>query len=439
MTTPAATSAPAPPSSDLPSAFTVGWLIAELHGPKTTAGRAAARGPLPTVNELGRADHIELALQQLDALLLQPLGAAVAPHGSDRPVSTTTLHNLGKAHPFDPAAFCAAVEQIHTDLLIRLTVADRRLGSAYILGRSLFDTCWLARTRADFVEKFNKYRLSNLQSWLGDLAGGLQPLSAAAVSQSLGHWAAWVEEVNDQATWDRYGPSVQRAARAQGEHWRALLAGDTSPKSLLTPEAFVEAGEAALRRAVTILRGIVVHFWAPLLIITLLTAVSVAIVLADAAGTARVWGSLVTLAAGFGVTAKSAQSTAKSLASEASAPLLQATQADAIGWAVTWLPDVPLTSQQAAALRKRGVAPPEVTKQAATAPPRTDPDADPDAPRPPPPAAPPRVPAPPVPAQPVPVPPSAPPQVATPEAATPQVATPTSAGAATDAEQRATP
>jgi hypothetical protein len=62
---------------------------------------------------------------------------------------------------------------------------------------------------------------------------------------------------------------VHSASRAQAEQWRALLVGEKDPKSLLTPEGYVQAGERALQRSSRIIRRVVAHFFVPLALLAL--------------------------------------------------------------------------------------------------------------------------------------------------------------------------
>jgi hypothetical protein len=336
--------------------FSAGWLIAQLHGPILTRP-VTAEAPLPTVRELARADRVALTFDQLDALLAGPLGSPLAPQHGQPVVTTETLRgawNADKPDSLDDLQ--TAVRKLHAALLERLTVADSAVGSAYSLGRSLSDSCWLPHTRDDFEHEFNKYRLANLQSWLADLAPRLPRLAAAAVSAGLDHWAAWLS-VHGNLDWNSDGPAVQNAARAQGERWRSLLAGDKEPASLLSPEGYVEAGEAALRRAGTIIRRAVVAFWIPLAVVGLATALALFLSIRYSSGTAKVWTSIVSLAAGLGVTGKGLQSATKRLAADASKPLLELADGDAIAWAATCLPAITTSRGQQRRLRQQGVAP----------------------------------------------------------------------------------
>ena len=348
----------APPADPAVNAgFSAGWLIAQLHGPILTRP-VTASAALPTVRELARADRIALTFDQLDALLTGPLASKLPTQHGHHAVTTDALRSAWSSEmPNNLDDLRTAVETMHRALLARLTVANGTVGSAYSLGRSLSDTCWLPHNRDDFATQFNKYRLANLQGWLADVAPHLPKLVAGAVSAGLDHWAAWLSVHND-LDWNADGRTVENAARAQGEHWRSLLAGDKDPISLLSPEGYVEAGEAALRRAGAIIRRAAAAFWMPLAVVAAATVLVLGLSLYYSAGTAKVWTSLASIAAGLGVTGKSLQTAAKRLASDASKPLLELADSDAIGWAATYLPAVNTTRTQQRHLRRHGIASP---------------------------------------------------------------------------------
>jgi len=339
------------------AAFSSGWVIAQLHGPILQRPLNPTE-PLPTINELGRAQRATLAIDVLDAMFAGALAEALKPVADQTAISTAAVRAAVAtvtADDLGPAQ--RSIEALHTDVLTRLTVAARRLGSAYMIGRSLSDTCWLPNSLDSFKEQFNRYRLANLQGWLEDVGSGLAPGSASAVSQSLDNWAAWTD-VHAGLDWAASGGIVTRAAKAQGEHWRSLLSGDKDPAALLTPEAYVEGGEKALARAAKIVRRVFAHFWLPITFVLLLTVIVTVIAVAYSQGTAKLWASLLPIATGLGVTGTSVKATAKRLATDAGKPLLDLATTDAMGWACTSLPALADTKQQQKQLRRRGVAAP---------------------------------------------------------------------------------
>jgi hypothetical protein len=366
------TTAPDPADTAVSAAFSAGWLIAQLYGPiMKRDDKADTRHPLPTVRELGRTDRIALACDELDALIAGKLNSALTANNATAPSTAAVKSAASTLVP--PTAFNAAVVALHVQLLKTLTVADGGYGTAYSLGRSLSDTCWLPKEQSDYERQFNKYRLSNLQSWLSGISHRLPDQTAGAVAAGLDHWAAWLD-VRQDIDWTKDQTTIENATRAQGEKWRGLLAGETKASSLLTPEGYIVAGEAALHRASAIIRRTVRHFWVPLVIVFALVALIVVLAIVYGDGATTVWTSIVSIAAGFGVTGKSLQSTAKSLASDASKPLLQLAEVDAIGWAATTLPAITTPRPKQRALRRLGVEPPStLLASAAVPPPNTQP------------------------------------------------------------------
>jgi hypothetical protein len=343
-----------PADAVLTGAFTAGWTISQLHGPLLDRSPQAT-APLPSVEELGRASAIDLAVADLRAALSGPLAGTIAPIADETRLSLAGLE--AAAASGDRAAIRTAVEGLHVSVLTRLAVAGARLASAYSAGRSLSDTCWAFDTAETFRDQFSRYRLSDIQGWLSDIGAGLPAGAVGAVSQSLDHWAAWAE-VHNPLNWVEDGPAVQAAARAQAEHWHALLTGMRDPASLVSPQAYVEAAQAALRRAQTVLRGVVRHYWVYLLIavLAIVAVVVIAVVFAD--GTAKVWGAVLPVVVGLGLTGAGVRRVAGQLANDAEKPLLGLANSDAMSWACTWLPVVKSTAGQKRRLRKRGVAPP---------------------------------------------------------------------------------
>lgn len=353
------------PPSPVAAAFRAGWLVAQLHGP-ILGGPLEATGPLPAVAQLGRAQRVGVATAELRALLTGPLARALDGVDVGRgaagelgpdvgPFATAGLDAAALAD--DPDVIRRAVEGFHPDLLVRLTVADGRLGTAYSTGIALSEACWETVTLADFRAHFQRSRLGTLKGWLGEIAGGLAQDASAVVGQSIDHWGAWVA-VHDKLDWDKDGSAVLRSVRTQGEHWRALLAGDTEPHALLSPDAYLHAGERAINRSRTVMTKIFLRFWPIFLLIAAVVGASVFLAIYYAHGTARVWGSLLSLSVGLGLTTTGLKQGTSRLAKQAEIPLMAMANSDAMGWACTWLPTIDDSRRTRRALRRRGVAPP---------------------------------------------------------------------------------
>ncbi len=337
--------------------FSAGWLVSQLHGP-ILERQLNPKSPLPTVNELSRSDRVLLALTELGTLLSGALSGVLEleSEASTRILALIeTVKGAWKPEaPNEVVGLRSAVENLHVGLLETLTIADHQWGTAYVVGRSISNTCWLPRTHDDFDNQFNRYRLANIQGWLADLALVFPQFSASAVSISLDHWATWLE-VNHNLDWEKHGTVVEQALRMQGEKWRALLSGDRDPTSLLTPDGYVAAGEAALRRASIIFRRIAVHFCVPLAIVLAATIAGVFFAIHYSAGTAKFWTSFASLTAGLGITGRGFQTTTKRLTATAGKSLITASEKDVIASAATSLPTIRQSRLQRHSLLRHGV------------------------------------------------------------------------------------
>ena len=139
--------------------------------------------------------------------------------------------------------------------------------------------------RSAVINQLSRPRVFKLQEWLSTLAPRLPPDSAAIVSASIGRWCDLTTTIFDPKSPGsprRFGPSysskgeiavkLRDSLLPQGDAWLNLLVGAESSDGLLTPEGFVAAGEAALGRTARIIRKIVLHYWAALLILAVVLA-----------------------------------------------------------------------------------------------------------------------------------------------------------------------
>lgn len=337
------------------ASFSTGWLISQLHGPILRRPENA-RGPLPTVNELSRNDRVQLTFLELNNLVDGSLQSVIGPNSAQETSklmsemkATWNSKSLG-----DVDSLCADLEKLHVCLLEALTVANHQYGTAYILGRTLSDTCWLPKSRDNLNDQFNQYRIANIQGWLSDTESAFPQFSARVVSLGLHKWVIWISR-NKDIDWKQHGSRVESALRVQGERWRALLSGDKDTASLLTPDAYVSAAEVTLVRAAHILWRVAVRFWALLLFGLVLTAFWAYLSVHYSTGTAKFWTFLVSVGTGLGVTGKGIQLTAKRLALSAGKSLFSSSEEDVIAVGSTWLPDVKQKWTSRRILRRQGV------------------------------------------------------------------------------------
>jgi len=332
------------------ASFALGWLMAQLFGPLPRRPGAGTETHLPTVAELDVGHQVELAFVQLKDLLQPYPGLS----GADLETAWEAPRHAG---------FTAAVTALHLQLLRQLG-HDRQQLDAYQLGRALSDTCWLPDKEAGpdfFLREFGRYRLAVLQTWLAQASGALPALSAATVSRSLQNWQDWadINASGIRAGWATANRSVIAALRTQARAWQALLAGHgdtTGPTSL---DAWIHAGESILRSARILMVTALRRFWPVAAILAAATGGLLYLAIADSSGTARVWTSLVTVAAALGVSGGSLRVAAKRAAGGLEQDIVRTATLDARAWSITWLPTLPQTRLQQYRLASRGVAVPQ--------------------------------------------------------------------------------
>jgi hypothetical protein len=337
----------APPAGTI---FSLGWLMAQLYGPLQHRGASDAAGHLPTIAELGEDSQMGFALAELEHLLTVSgslSGAAV------KAAWESTGHE----------GFAAAVEALHLQVLAQLAQDHRQL-SAYELGRALSDTCWLPDKEAGaafFLHEFDRHRLATLQTWLAEASAVLPLLSAATVSRSLQNWQAWADTNASGITsgWATDHSSVVAALRTQAAAWRALLAGEADTSGQTSIDAWVQAGESILRSTRLLMLAILRRFWPVVIIIAAATGGLIYLAIASSSGTAKVWTTLVTVAAALGVSGASLRAAALKATSGIEHDIASAASLDARAWAATWLPALRQTPLQKYRLANRGVAAPQ--------------------------------------------------------------------------------
>ena len=354
------------------SMFSLGWLMAQLFGPVQRRRGSDTSAHLPTISELDVDSYMEIAFLDLETLLT-PFGDL-----SDADIKAA-WNSAGHE------GFTAAVEALHLQLLHRLVDNHPQL-SAYQLGRALSDTCWLPTKEAGaefFLREFNRHRLATLQAWLTEAGGALPPQSAATVSRSLQNWQDWADINASKITagWAATAhTSVVAALRNQASAWHALLADETDLSGQTSIDAWVLAGQSILRTARILMLTIIRRFWGVVLVIAAATGGLLYLATANTSGTAKVWTSLVTVAAALGVSGASLRAAALKAVGGIEQDIRDAATVDARAWSVTWLPAMPQSPVQRYRLASRGVAAPQVKKglpkpaeSAASAPPTLPP------------------------------------------------------------------
>ena len=327
------------------SVFSLGWLMAQLYGPLQR--RPAEENPahLPTVTELDKSDGIKLALVELARLL--------GPYPNLSGAALATAWNSG-----DQPGFTAAVSTLNLAILEQL-IPDVQQLNAYQLGRALSDTCWLPGN-ADakfFLGQFERHRLATLQLWLAQASGVLPPLSAVTVSRSLQNWQDWADTYASMITsgWATLRAPISAAMRTQAAAWHALLGGQMDTAGQTSVDAWIQAGRSMVRTARQLTLEILRRFWPIVVIIAAATGGLLYLAIANSSGTAKVWTSLVTVAAALGVSGASLRAAALSAASGMEEDVRRAANFDARAWGATWLPTEPQGRGQQRQLANRGV------------------------------------------------------------------------------------
>ena len=316
------------------AAFSAGWSISQLHGPILGKKGTAETSDLPTINELSGDDRLKLSFRELDKFLRNDLQGVLGTDQASQDISEL-IEGLDDARVVDELR--NDIARLHCSLLEALVVAGHNYGTAYMLGRSLSDTCSLVTSIESLLSEFNRYRIANIQGWLSDTAAVFPEFSARVVSISLDKWVDWASE-NANLQWEIEKTHVERALRIQGEHWRAILSGDRDPRSLLSTDGYIAAAEIALGRAELILRRVAARFWIPLVVALSLTAAAAYVSITYGAGTAKVWAFAVSVATGLGVTGKGMQVAAKRLVVNAGESLFSTSEEEVISAEILWLP-----------------------------------------------------------------------------------------------------
>jgi hypothetical protein len=331
-------------------ALYAGWTMALLYGTLSGApiGRSAQ---LASVNELAPDHRRKLELARLRHLLkgLGPDFADLAaryrvPAGDD----DVALYERR-----------AQLDSLNLAILTALTARQPKLQLAYELGRSLRDTANPPGGDDTAVAaQLERRRVAKLQEWLVALSPEFPPLTAAVVAGSLGRWCdlAAVTAGTSQPTRASTAESMCTYLLPQGDVWLMLLTGELATSGLLTPEGYVSAGEAALRRSAVIARGILRHYWFGLLCVAAALGVTLFLAARYLEGAGKVWTSIFCIAGALGVSVQTVASTSARLAAEAERPVFTIAEDDAMAWAITTLPPVALSGRSVRQLRRAGIA-----------------------------------------------------------------------------------
>jgi len=216
---------------------------------------------------------------------------------------------------------------------------------------------------------FNRDRVATIQEWLATLAPHFPDNNAArVVSSSVGRWADFSGVILEDDIPGTPKPSNSRASIAtammsrlfrQGDSWRGLLVGESTTTGLLSPEGFVAAGDAALRRTARIIGKVVWRYKWVLLILAAVLAAVLTLSAVYLGGASKVWTSIAAIAASLGVSWKGISAAIPKLAEDAERPIFGLEEVEVMAWSVTTLPpNTDVTAAGVSYLRRAGAAPP---------------------------------------------------------------------------------
>lgn len=353
-----------PPATTVPLALQAGWTLALLYGHIPQASDDSPK-ELPTVHELTPDERVKLELGRLNHILG---GLAACPEysGSGLPADVHDLGAIGSPE------FKGKLMRFHLKLLDALVTGAPEAELAYQLGRSLRDTVNPPGGPEDprapaLARQLARGRIAQIQEWLATLSAYLPQHTAAIVGASMGRWSELAA-----ATVDTRATALKRARGAgkekfawdmcryllpQGDLWLMLLIGERPTAGLLGPEAYVAAGEAALRRSARIARSVLRHFWFVLFLLAVTLSGILYLAVTYLGGAAKVWTSIAAIGGSVGISAKGITSAIARLGAEAERPVFGLEEEDAMAWAITLLPHADLKPRGVRRLRRAGVSP----------------------------------------------------------------------------------
>jgi hypothetical protein len=348
----------------VPIAVELGWTMAVLFG-RLGTGLPQDSIHLPTEHELPESQRKELEIDRIDSLVLR-----LKPH-----LTAQSLTMIGTVAISNPPTR-PELQTANFAILKALACTNRQIELAYQLGRSLRDTAHPPvaqdtltpdQLEAALKAQLSHHRVEKLQEWMSTLSTNLAPNSAAIVGASVGRWSDFTATVLDDGPgslrqWTRGDNSkavvVQRMIGAllnQGDVWLDVLTGSETTTGLLTPEAYVAAGEAALSRTVRLIRRVFLHYWVAFLLLAVALGAVVWLAADNLGGAGKVWTQIAAIAGALGVSAKGIANGVVRMSGAAEQPIYQAEKLDAMAWAITTLPSVKLDNRGVRALRRSGI------------------------------------------------------------------------------------
>ena len=382
------------------TAFSLGWLMAELFDPRRRAGETVRQPPFDQNFQLPQVPDLEpdpqlvfLAADLAETVTWYPklsrpreavtretdkLKAAVDSEAASVGAAAAA-EDAGAGAAFSAAALLTAVAELHQAILDDFAATPELL-SAYQLGLALSDLTWLpyipaagqpesaASKPSALMGLFSRSQLAALKSLLNGAGAQLPASAAAIVSQSLDNWADWLDvnaanfTVSGQDAWSANAGVALQALRVQGSVWRSVLIADPDVSVSPSMGAWVQAGSAIARATAMMSSVILRRFWPLVLIALAVLGGLLALVIVNLSGASQVWASLATVVAVVGASGVGLGNGVSGALGGVGYEIWAAAKRDASAWNVTWLPAMAATRRERAQLSSRGVAAPQVRK-----------------------------------------------------------------------------
>jgi hypothetical protein len=345
--------------------------MAELYGDATKQSTRKPKLPntLPSRSQLGRGRRTQFGIAEVEAGLRR-LGLA----GTDAP-STEELSDTFEDRAVDSEKVKRSVYQLHLAILRECNAADRALGKAYELGRSLADTCPGQIDGKSMAKQLNRYRLDELGRWLADLASRLPDHSSRAVRISMARWKIAAKDGESSALFaqDDLG-TVHRALDRQLQIWRSLLTNEKQAKDMLGTDGYAKAVGFAVRDSRRLITDYLWRFL-PFVLLALALLGAGVLGLLTYKDTSKVIASAAAVAGALGISWKGIAATLGRAADEIEKPIWAASVDLVVADAITQAPassvslsvaanlstaagGTPETAHTLAARRARNVLPP---------------------------------------------------------------------------------
>lgn len=324
-------------------ALYVGWTMGTLCSDRPSGSSMSIVDPLRTEQELPLEDHKQIEIVRLGQLL-----DALALNVSSADLRSGLSVNAGGAA--DMAQFLADTAALNVRILEVMAMEPQpEIQFAYELGQNLWKT---GNPQGDVPPEaalawaLSRSRISSVQGSLAAMSVHFPPHAAAVVAASMGRWSEFAEVIlkGGQSDKSNLVETMHTYLRRQTGFWLTLLTGtDTT---------------AGLRGSVKVSRRVLQRYGPLLLSTAAVLAVILYVIVTYTSGITKVVTFIVAVGASLGISAKSAGSLIGTLISrELKQPIFRQGEEEAMVWAITTLPPIPISRLARWRLRRRGVEP----------------------------------------------------------------------------------